>query len=190
MNRQRGKKDSFEFLSRQQFRAYFQPTRIVIGVFRAPTSSGFNPITLCFHSYISYKPVMMSVAIHSVNATFDLIKSCTDFTLSVFGESLADEAMYFGTKSMRDTDKFEDANLTFLNSLKIETPGVREAIANIELTTVNLHSYGDHDLVIGKVENFSVNPRVDEKPLLSIGPRLEGYKLLKNKGIHRIGIAH
>src|SRR5206468_3591431 len=57
--KRRMSKFNFTTLRRQQFRRYFQPSRVLLAVVPAPTKSGVNVITLCFNMYCSYKPSMM-----------------------------------------------------------------------------------------------------------------------------------
>ena len=178
----------FVSMRRQQFRKFFQPSRIVIGIFPAPTPSGFNPITLCFDMYCSYKPVMMAVAIHNVNATYDLVEQLSEYVLSVPGTWLAEETLYCGVKSMREIDKISDLNLELCKGKSVDVPGFKRAIANIELVKEAAYKTGDHLLLVGRVRQYNVNSSTDDAPLLSVGPDTRGFTVLANSGIHRIGI--
>lgn len=173
---------------RQQFRKYFQPSRIVLGVLPASTDSGVNVITLCFDMYCSYKPPMMAVAIQQGSASYDLIKHAPEWVLSVPGPSLVRETMFCGVTSLREMDKVQKLSLELCKSVRVGVPGLRKAIANIELRKSQCVETGDHIVAIGKVMRFSVNEDLHELPLLSIGPNLAGYKVLAKHGIHRIGV--
>jgi flavin reductase (DIM6/NTAB) family NADH-FMN oxidoreductase RutF len=180
-------KSEFASLRRQQFRQYFQPSRIVLGILPAPTKSGVNVITLCFEMYCSYKPPMMAVAIQNLNASYDLLERCTDYVLAVPGPSLLKETVFCGTKSMTEVDKVEELSLKLSVSENIGVPGLAAAIANIELTKQTCIKTGDHLLCVGLVRKFGVNRQSRELPLLSIGPDTAGYEVLAKEGIHRIG---
>lgn len=177
----------FASLRRQQFRQYFQPSRIVLGILPAPTKSGVNVITLCFDMYCSYKPPMMAVAIQNINASYELIQKCTEYVLAVPGPSLLKETVFCGTKSMTEVDKVEELRLQLSASEAIGVPGLTAAIANIELTKQMCVKTGDHFLCVGLVRKFGVNRQRRELPLLSIGPDASGYEVLAKEGIHRIG---
>jgi flavin reductase (DIM6/NTAB) family NADH-FMN oxidoreductase RutF len=177
----------FEELKRQQFRNYFQPSRILLGLIPAPTESGVNVITLCFSMYCSYKPPMMAVAIQKRSASYELIQNAEHFVLSVPGESLADASMFCGTTSMSKVDKVTHLGLPLLPSLSIDVPGISNAIANIEMERNALVKTGDHIVVIGRVLRFRVNTTLRELPLVSFGANEEGYRLLSRHGVHRIG---
>ncbi len=178
----------FISLSRQQFRRYFQPSRLVLCVLPAPTASGVNVITVSFNMYCSYKPTMMAVAIQNINESWNLIRNAREFVLSVPGESMAREAMMTGFRTARDCDKVKELDLELCPSQSVKVPGLSKAIANIELSKVASIETGDHSVVVGKVLRFGVNRKSKERPLLSIGPDTRGYAVLEEKGIHRIAV--
>ena len=130
---------------------------------------------------------MLAIAIQNVNATYELIQRTDEYVLAVPGVSLAREALYCGTVSMRDADKVRTLNLQLLGSRHIKTPGFRQAIANIEMVKEDSIRVGDHLLIVGRALDFRVNENRTELPLPSIGPDLTGYDVLAKKGIHRIG---
>lgn len=177
----------FTPLSRQRFRQFFQPSRIVLAVIPAPVESGFNVVTLCFDMHCSYKPPMMAIAIQNTNASYKQIQQTTQYVLAVPGPSLIDETLHCGILSSRDVDKVKTLRLELCTSEKIQVPGLLKAHANIELVKRSTMAAGDHLIVIGEVVRFAVNKTSGELPLLSIGPDTRGYRLLAHKGIHRIG---
>jgi flavin reductase (DIM6/NTAB) family NADH-FMN oxidoreductase RutF len=176
----------FTTLSRQQFRRYFQPSRLVLCLLPAPTLSGANVITVSFNMYCSYKPTMMAFAIQNINESWNLIQDADECVLSVPGESLARETLMSGFYSAREHDKISKLNLELCPSEKVRVPGLKRAIANIELKKLTSVETGDHSLIVGKVLRFAVNTKLKERPLLSVGPDTRGYEVLAQKGIHRI----
>lgn len=181
---------SFQTVSRQGFRRYFQPSRIVLAVIPAPeTTTGFNIITLCFQMYCSYKPPMMAVAIQDVARSYALIQAAGEFVLAVPGPSLLRETMFCGMNSSREVDKIAHLDLEMSPSERVAVPGVRAAIANVELTLASANPTGDHVLAVGQVQRFSVQHNSTEPPLLSLGPDTRGYRVLAHERIHRVGIA-
>jgi len=178
----------FSDLRRQQFRRFFQPSRIVIGVFHDDSRERLNPITLCFDMYCSYKPTMMAFAIHRRAYSYSLLESATECVLSVPGEQLAEQAMYCGTRSATTVHKFEKCGFTPARSKRVSVPGIAEAIANVELRIVNKQHTGDHLTAFGQVLRFGVNERSAECCLLSVGPNTAGYRVLARQGIHRIAV--
>ena len=178
----------FTTLGRQQFRRYFQPSRIVLGILPAPTPSGVNVITLCFDMHCSYKPPKMAIAIQNIAASFDLANKAKEYVLAVPGPSLAEATVFCGVNSMHQVDKVSHLGLTLCPSETVSVPGLENAIANIELVKENCIDVGDHRIVIGRVLRFAVNRTRRELPLLSVGPDTAGYRVLSQKGIHRIAV--
>lgn len=174
--------------SRQEFRQYFQPTRIMLGVLPADTPSGLNIITLCFHMYCSYRPPMLAFAIEQGSLSHELIRRCHDLTVAVPGEALVDEALFCGINSGRDVDKVAHLGLPLIGSTTVSVPSLAGAIAIAELSIESQLATGDHILTVAQVERFLVNPKSRELPLLSVGPRTAGYRVLAKSGIHRLGV--
>ena len=180
--------DVFKSMRRQQFRRFFQPSRVLLGIFPAQVESGFNVITLCFSMYCSYRPPMMAVAINDRSCSYKLLDAASEFVLSVPGPSLLDESMQCGVQSMREIDKVGALGLKFVPSETVSVPGLLKAIANVELRKTSTLAVGDHTLLVGEVLRFAVNTATSELPLLSVGPFTKGYSVLQKKGIHRLAV--
>lgn len=180
--------DPFESVRRQSFRRVFQPSRIVLGVFLDPACMRPNVITLCFDMHCSYKPPMFAFAVWNGSHTSTLLKDATECVLAVPGEKLASSALSCGTLSGRDVDKMSACGFTSLRSSHISVPGIRECIANVELKVVGKHQTGDHTTVFGEVLRYGVDRTNRERCLVSVGPEYAGYKVLAQKGIHRIAV--
>lgn len=130
---------------------------------------------------------MLAIAINDRSSTFDLIQEANQYVLSVPGISLVDASMFCGVQSMRDVDKVQALSLELIDSATVSVPGLRRAIANVEMQKHMAVRAGDHLVVIGEAKRFAVNEGMNELPLLSIGPYTDGYNLLRKKGIHRLG---
>jgi flavin reductase (DIM6/NTAB) family NADH-FMN oxidoreductase RutF len=177
----------FQTLRRQQFRRYFQPSRILLCLMPAPTPSGVNIITLSFNMHCSYHPPMLAIAINDRAASFELIQKTNEYVLSVPGESLTQAALHCGVESMKDGDKVAALRLQLAKSKTVAVPGLQAAIANVELKKHAEIQSGDHLLVVGEVTRYAVNTGLQERPLLSVGPFTDGYEVHMKKGLHRLG---
>jgi hypothetical protein len=62
------------------------------------------------------------------------------------------------------------------------------AIANIEIVKRATVPTGDHILVVGEVLKFGVNQANRERPLVSLGPRTDGFEVLAHERMHRLGV--
>lgn len=177
-----------KLLSRKKFREYYQPSKIMLGIISIPETDRFNIITLCFTTTCSYNPPMISLSIEDRNYSYDLAEVCSELVLAVPGRSIAEETMQCGFYSGRDVDKFIKCGFTKVKLPNINTPGVKEAIANIELNVVNRIKTGDHMTIICEVLGYHLNTDRVEKNLIAIGPNTLGYEVLVKKGMHRIGV--
>ncbi len=175
-------------VKRKKFREYYQPSKIMLGVISIPETNKYNVITLCFTMTCSYKPAMIAVSIEKKNFSYHLAEHCNEIVLAIPGKSLANETMQCGFYSGKNVDKFSECNFTKLKLPNIETPGIAEAIANIELKIVDRIIIGDHITLFGEVLGYHLNQSVIEKNLIAIGPNTLGYELLVKKGMHRIGV--
>lgn len=131
---------------------------------------------------------MMAIAVQDVNRSYELIEAAEEFVLAVPGESMAKATMACGWESLANSDKVKTLGLELVRSNSVAVPGLLRAIANIELRKRAAVETGDHLLVVGEVLSYNVNTENHERPLLSVGPRTDGYKVLEHEGMHRIGV--
>jgi flavin reductase (DIM6/NTAB) family NADH-FMN oxidoreductase RutF len=179
---------AFAPLSRQQFRRYFQPSRIVLGILNSAAQRRVNVITLCFDMHCSYMPPMMAFAVQRGTLSYDLLTEVDECVLSVPGERMAEEALFCGLQSGRDVDKVKECGFELQQGDKVKVPGISAAIANIEIRLVTKIPTGDHVTAFGEVLRFGVNEENHERCLLSVGPDTGGYRVLAQHGIHRLAV--
>jgi flavin reductase (DIM6/NTAB) family NADH-FMN oxidoreductase RutF len=178
------KTSGFLRLTRQQFRRFFQPSRIVLGVFSDRSQDRVNIITICFDMYCSYKPPMMAFAIQQKALSFELLNEARECVLAVPGEKL----VFCGLRSGREVDKVSECKFPLADSETVQIPGIGSAIGNIEIRLVGKVRSGDHVTAFGEVLKFGINRENRERALLSVGPEHRGYRLLARHGIHRIAV--
>lgn len=102
---------------------------------------------------VSSNPLMVGVAISRKRYTYKLIKESGEFVISVPTLEMLDDVWVSGTVS--GPGKIRDMGLTFIDSEKVRTKGIKEAAANLECTVADERSYGDHVLFVGNVVNSS-----------------------------------
>jgi len=178
----------FESVKRQEFRDYFQPSRITIGIIKSKNISDYNLITLCFSMYCSYKPNMIAFSIQRSNYSYKLLDNVDNCVLAIPGEKIAEQTLYCGDVSGNNIDKVTECGFTFVESKYIKTPGLLEAKSNIELEITDKVITGDHMTIFGIVKNFYVNKENKERNLISVGADHQGYDVIAKKGIHRIAV--
>ena len=71
--------------------------------------------------FIWQKPVMM-VAVRSTRHTFGIIEKAQDFTVTIPSGDMSKAAVFCGTKSGRDVDKFKMCNLETADGRNVASP--------------------------------------------------------------------
>jgi len=148
------------------------PEQIVIAIAR-DANGKHNPITLGWTMIVSGQPPMMAVAIGKTRYSLEAFRHAREFVIAFPSEHQEKEAMLFGTKSGRDTDKLADAGCATVPAAKIDSVLLADAVANFECKLVSELETGDHVVFVGEI----VASHVNEKPLnrlYTVGP---GYKM-------------
>ncbi len=82
------------------------------------------------------KPIFV-VLVRDSRATYDLIESSEEFTVSIpLDGNLKDAIIICGTKSLREMNKFEHCNLTPIKGRQIDTPIIAEAKLHYECKVI------------------------------------------------------
>ena len=102
---------------------------------------------------ISHKPLLIGVSISPKRYTHRLVRTHNEFVVSVPSLDMLKDVWIAGTKS--GPSKLSEMNITLMPSLRIETPSIKESIANIECKVIDEREYGDHTLFVGKVVGWS-----------------------------------
>ena len=77
------------------------------------------------------------VPVRKSRHTYGCIEKTRDFTVNVLPRKLADLAMFCGTVSGRDHDKFAEAHLTTSRSLEVKSPIIEECVLHYECRAVH-----------------------------------------------------
>jgi len=85
------------------------------------------------------KPIFIA-PIRKSRYTHACIRKTGDFTLNVLPGKLADLAMFCGTVSGRDHDKFAEAKLTPAPALRVRSPIVEECVLHYECRVVHANA--------------------------------------------------
>ncbi len=103
------------------------------------------------------RPIFI-VLVRDSRATYDLIESSDEFTVSVPVERNLNGAIKIcGTKSLRDIDKFSVCNLTPVTGRKISTPIIGECELHYECKVIYKQTL-DQSVVPGIVKDRYYNP--------------------------------
>ena len=67
---------------------------------------------------------------------------------------------YCGVESGRRVNKWDEAGLTAIPSIKVKTPRIKECFGHLECKVVESHVMGDHTLFLGEVVATSADQEV------------------------------
>jgi len=148
------------------------PEQVVIAIAKDIKGKA-NPITLGWTMIVSGNPPMMAIAVAKTHYSIEAITHSQCFTIAFPSAQMADAALFFGSKSGRDTDKFAEFDCETTPADKIDSVLLADAVANFECT-LDLHMpAGDHIIFVGKIVAAHINTE-PKKRLYTLAP---GHKL-------------
>jgi flavin reductase (DIM6/NTAB) family NADH-FMN oxidoreductase RutF len=148
------------------------PEQIVIAIAKDKNGKA-NPITLGWTMFASGNPLMMAIAVAAGHYSVKAIEHSKCFTIAYPSAEMADDALFFGSRSGRDTDKFAESGCKTEPAKQIDSVLLSDAVANFECVEESRVQAGDHIVYIGRVVAAHVNPE-PKKRLYTIAP---GHKL-------------
>jgi len=148
------------------------PEQVVIAIAKDKKGKA-NPVTLGWTMIVSGDPPMMAIAIAKKHYSIETITHSKCFTIAFPSSQMADAALFFGSKSGRNTDKFAEFACQTEPAKKIDSVLLADAVANFECTLESQVPAGDHVIFIGRIVCSHVNTE-PKKRLYTVGP---GHKL-------------
>jgi len=148
------------------------PEQTVIAVARDSEGKA-NPITLGWTMFASGSPPMMAIAVAKGHYSVKAIEHSKCFTIAYPSAEMAKDALFFGSRSGRDTDKLAQSDCRTAPAKQIDSVLLADAVANFECVLESQMPAGDHVIYVGRVVAAHVNTE-PKKRLYTIGP---GHKL-------------
>lgn len=148
------------------------PEQLVIAIAKDRHGKA-NPVTLGWTMIASGKPPMMAIAVAKKHYTIEAITHSECFTIVFPSAEMAEAALFFGSKSGREVDKFAEFECETEPAKEIDSLLLTDAVANFECTLESQVPAGDHIVFIGPVVCSHVNTE-SKKRLYTVGP---GHKL-------------
>ncbi len=120
----------------------------------------------------SFNPSILAVAIGKAKFTYQLIKESQEFVIAIPNKKLEPAVLFFGTKSGRNYDKFQETGLKTTRGKFVKSPLLLDATLNYECQVVKEIDSGDHVIFLGKVVASWLNEK--KKVLLNMvyGPEM------------------
>jgi flavin reductase (DIM6/NTAB) family NADH-FMN oxidoreductase RutF len=144
------------------------PEQIVIAVVKDKNGKP-NPVTIGWSMIASGEPPMFAIALTPKRYSTAAIRARACFTVAYPSEEMAEQALFFGTHSGRDTDKFAETGCKISPAEKIDSVILDDAVANFECTLESELTTGDHIIFAGRVVACHINSE-DKKRLYTVGP--------------------
>ena len=132
-----------------------------------------NPVTLGWTMIVSGTPPMMAIAVAKKHYSIEAITHSKSFTIAFPSAEMAEAALFFGSRSGRDTDKFAEFDCKTAPAKSIDSVLLADAVANFECTLESQVPAGDHIVFIGQIVCSHMNTE-PKKRLYTIAP---GHKL-------------
>ncbi len=148
------------------------PEQVVIAIAKDKNGRA-NPVTLGWTMIVSGTPPMMAIAVAGRHYSIETIRHSKCFTIAFPSSEMADAALFFGSKSGRDIDKFAEFDCKTEPAKAIDSVLLSEAVANFECTLESETVAGDHIIFVGKIVASHINTE-PKKRLYTVGP---GHKL-------------
>lgn len=148
------------------------PEQVVIVVAKDKNGKA-NPVTLGWTMIASGTPPMMAIAVASTHYSIECIRHSKCFTIAFPSADMAEAALFFGSKTGRNTDKFAEFDCKTEPAKQVDSVLLTDAVANFEYTLESQTAAGDHIIFVGKVVAAHTNTE-PKKRLYSIAP---GHKL-------------
>jgi flavin reductase (DIM6/NTAB) family NADH-FMN oxidoreductase RutF len=148
------------------------PEQTVIAVARDSAGKA-NPITLGWTMFASGSPPMMAIAVAKGHYSVKAIEHSKCFTIAYPSAQMAKDALFFGSRSGRDTDKLAQSDCRTEPAKQIDSVLLADAVANFECVLESQMPVGDHVIYVGRVVAAHVNTE-RKKRLYTTAP---GHKL-------------
>jgi flavin reductase (DIM6/NTAB) family NADH-FMN oxidoreductase RutF len=148
------------------------PEQVVIAIAKDRQGRA-NPVTLGWTMIVSGSPPMMAIAVAKKHYSIEAITHSECFTIAFPSWDMAEAALFFGSKSGREIDKFAEFECETEPAKEIDSVLLSDAVANFECTLETQVPAGDHIVFIGQVVCSHTNNE-PKKRLYTIGP---GHKL-------------
>jgi flavin reductase (DIM6/NTAB) family NADH-FMN oxidoreductase RutF len=125
--------------------------------------------------YVWREPVV-TIAVRPSRHSYKLINEQNEFTVNIMPDNCNKEVEFCGAQSGAFCDKFNETKLHPMNSKKVRTVSIKEALMTIECKILNrnkiapenlsdlilarYYNKGDfHDIFTASVENFMINKK-------------------------------
>ena len=148
------------------------PEQVVIAIAKDKNGKA-NPVTLGWTMIVSGNPPMMAIGVARKHYSIEAITHSKCFTIAFPSAQMAEAALFFGSRSGRNTDKFAEFDCATEPAREIDSLLLTDAVANFECRLQSQVPTGDHMTFIGEIVCSHINTEPKQR-LYTVGP---GHKL-------------
>lgn len=130
-----------------------RPTIIVTSINK---KGEVNAAPFSFTMPVSMDPPLLAFASVKTHDTYKNIVETGEFVINIPNEDILKELWITGEKFPYGVNEIEKANLTQMDSKKVQPPKIEECIAAIECKVHWIKGAGDHDIIVGEVLHVSI----------------------------------
>lgn len=140
---------------------------------------GDNVITLSWVGTVCSSPPVIAMGIRENRHSYEMIMRSGEFVVNIPYAEQVREADFCGTRSGKDTDKFEKTGFSKGKGKVVKAPLIEQCPINIECKLMDTVSLGSHTLFLGEVvgthidEQITTDGKFDDrkfKPLAYLSP--------------------
>lgn len=121
-----------------------------------------NITTIAWTGVLNSEPPFVYVSIRPSRHSYEIIKQTKEFVINLPDENLVWQTDLCGTKSGKNTDKFQEAKLTKEPCKFIKAPAIKECPISLECKLIELKPLGSHDMFIGEIVGINAKPELIE----------------------------
>lgn len=136
-----------------------------------------NIITLGWTMHASGDPPMAAIAVGKTRYSHELLTETGEFVLAYPNSRMGEAALFCGTHSGRDVDKFAETELEPVPAKYVRPPLIRGAVVNFECKVVGTADAGDHTVFLGRILAAYEEPG-EKEILLNFGSTPSGKRYL------------
>lgn len=118
-----------------------------------------NIITIGWAGTVCTNPPMVSISVRPERYSYSILREKGEFVINLTTRELVYATDYCGVKSGRETDKFQDLQLTAMEADKVDAPLIGESPVNIECKVNKILPLGSHHMFLADV----VSVHADQK---------------------------
>lgn len=110
-----------------------------------------DAVTLSWHTPVSFSPFLYGIFLAKSRKSYEMIKNSREFCVNFLTEDMKDLALFCGTRSGHNIDKFKEKNIEKEECKEINCPRIKGCSAYLECKVTKIVEVGDHYMLAGQV---------------------------------------